>query len=274
MQPLVHLPPFDFWEIACSLPIQTGRGGTPVTEPHNRRVRALSRLLIPEHAGQRAGEGHLPTLDDRGVLRRQQEARRPGRALPPAITIDLAGVHCRGPGRGPRAGICAADRPLVGGGTARKWPGACRSRLGLAKPGQAGGVTRRAGRVPATGARQNGQPQRHGPGRRRGQAGPAGFAPPAACATLGYTGKTPVRPVSLRIRRTCCGGAARDSSPPLARIHFRTRTSTPSPQQSMNARPAMSTMTSGPQAATIAIRCDSTAGTSARSNSPRKATTA
>jgi hypothetical protein len=31
MQPLVHLPPFDFWEIARSLPIQTGHGGTPVT---------------------------------------------------------------------------------------------------------------------------------------------------------------------------------------------------------------------------------------------------
>jgi hypothetical protein len=80
MQPLVHLPPFDFWEIARSLPIQTGRGGTPVTEPHDRRVRDLSRLLIPEHAGQRAGEGRLPTLDDRGVLRRQQGARRPGPA--------------------------------------------------------------------------------------------------------------------------------------------------------------------------------------------------
>lgn len=75
MQPLVHLPPFDFWEIARSLPIQTGRGGTTVTEPHDRRERALSRLLIPERAGQRAGEGRLPTLDDRGVP--------PARSSPP-----------------------------------------------------------------------------------------------------------------------------------------------------------------------------------------------
>ena len=39
MQPLVHLPPFDFWEIARSLPVQTGRGGPPVTAAEPVTVR-------------------------------------------------------------------------------------------------------------------------------------------------------------------------------------------------------------------------------------------
>src|SRR5271155_1504102 len=42
----------------------------------------------------------------------------------------------------------------------------------------------------------------------------------------------------------------------------------------MPSRPARSTMTDGPQAATAAIRWDATLGVSARSNSPRSATTA
>jgi hypothetical protein len=59
--------------------------------------------------------------------------------------------------------------------------------------------------------------------------------PPAACSTLVYTEKTCTRPVTFRILRTCCCGAAKDRSPPLSRIRFIARTSTPRPLESVSA---------------------------------------
>ena len=51
----------------------------------------------------------------------------------------------------------------------------------------------------------------------------------AACSTLGYTEKTSIRPVACRIWRTGRRGAASSRSPPLRRVHFRTRSSTDRP---------------------------------------------
>jgi hypothetical protein len=96
---------------------------------------------------------------------------------------------------------------------------------------------------------------------------------PTASSTVAQTENTSAMRVVARTRITAFCGAASTRSPPARRACLRPCASAATPLESMNCRPARSTMIPGSRAATAASAA-ATLTASATSSSPRNATTA